>query len=238
MNCIIVDDEPLAREGMLLNLQNIAGVNIVGAFNSVRKAEEFMKNNQVDLIFLDVQMPGKNGLKFAAGLPKEVMVIFVTAYSQYALESYNTDAIDYLVKPVRQERLERAVKKAFTFHNLLDRKGTTEDVGIDFILIKANRRYHKIFFRNILYIQGLKDYVIIYTEQDKIITAMNLKTVYGYLDEQIFCRVSKSYLVNLRFISSFDSYTIYIKDTEIPIGNVYRQAFLEQYLGKNLSDQI
>lgn len=238
MNCIIVDDEPLAREGILLLLQGIPDVVVLGSFNSAKKANDFINDNPVDLIFLDVEMPGINGLTFATSLPKEILVIFVTAYSEYALESYEADAIDYLVKPVERERLERAIAKALFYHGLLGKKGITESIESDFMLIKAERRYHKIFFNDILYIQGLKDYVVIFTEGNKIITAMNLKTVSSYLDPSRFVRVSKSYLVNINHINSFDIHTIYIKSAEIPIGEVFRKPFLEIYFGKNFSDKI
>jgi DNA-binding LytR/AlgR family response regulator len=238
MNCIIVDDEPLAREGILLLLQGIPDVVVLGSFNSAKKANDFINDNPVDLIFLDVEMPGINGLTFATSLPKEILVIFVTAYSEYALESYEADAIDYLVKPVERERLERAIAKAFFYHGLLGKKGITESIESDFMLIKAERRYHKILFNDILYVQGLKDYVVIFTEGNKIITAMNLKTVSSYLDPSRFVRVSKSYLVNINHINSFDIHTIYIKNAEIPIGEVFRKPFLEIYFGKNFSDKM
>jgi DNA-binding LytR/AlgR family response regulator len=238
MNCIIVDDEPLAREGMLLLLQGIPGLTINGCFNSAKKARDYLQNNTADLIFLDIEMPGTNGLDFAASVPKDTLVIFTTAYSQYALKSYEVDAIDYLVKPVIKERLEKAVSKAFAYKNLLGRRGTTESMESDFMLIKAERRYHKILFKDILYIEGLKDYVVIYVEDNKIITAMNLKTIHAHLDAARFARVSKSYVVNIGYIDSFDNHTIYIKNAEVPIGDVFRKDFLELYLGKKLSDKL
>jgi DNA-binding LytR/AlgR family response regulator len=238
MNCIIIDDEPLAREGLLLVLQSIPSISIVGSFNSARKANAFMQENPVNLIFLDIQMPDLNGLEFAASLPKETLVIFTTAYSKYALDSYQVDAIDYLVKPVMKDKLERAVSKALVYHGLLNKPGTTESIEIDFILIKSERRHHKIFFKDILYIEGLKDYVIIYTDESKIVTAMNLKTIQKHLDPNSFARVSKSFLVNINHIDSFDRHTIYIKQAEIPIGDLFKKPFLEMYLGKNLSDKL
>jgi DNA-binding LytR/AlgR family response regulator len=238
MNCIIVDDEPLAREGMLLLLQGIPGLTINGCFNSAKKARDYLQDNTADLIFLDIEMPGTNGLDFAATVPKDTLVIFTTAYSQYALKSYEVDAIDYLVKPVIKERLEKAVSKAFAYKNLLGRRGTTESMESDFMLIKAERRYHKILFKDILYIEGLKDYVVIYVEDNKIITAMNLKTIHAHLDAARFARVSKSYVVNIGYIDSFDNHTIYIKNAEVPIGDVFRKDFLELYLGKKLSDKL
>lgn len=238
MNSIIVDDEPLAREGLLSSLQSIGGITVAGSFNSAKKASQFMQENHVDLLFLDIYMPGMSGLELAASIPKETLVIFTTAYSQYALDSYEVDAVDYLVKPIQQERLEKAVGKALNYHSLLNRHGTTESVEKDFMLIKAERRYYKIFFKDILYIEGLKDYVVIYTATGKIATAMNLKTVHAHLSIDSFARVSKSYLVNLSHIDSFDNHTIYIRQAEIPIGDVFRKAFLEAYVGKDLSGKL
>ncbi len=239
MNCIIVDDEPLAREGMLLQLQDIADITVTGSFNGVKKAQEFMDNNHVDLIFLDIQMPGITGLEFAAAIPNNTLVIFTTAYSQYALQSYEVEAIDYLVKPVNKERLLIAVQKAVTYNGLLKGQNAfMESMDTEFMLIKSERRYHKILFQDILYIEGLKDYVVIYVEGNKVVTAMNLKTIHGHLNQSVFSRVSKSYLVNINHIDSFDNHTLYIKNTEIPIGDVFRKDFLELYLGKNLSDKL
>ena len=238
MNCIIVDDEPLAREGMLLVLQDVKGITVKGSFNGVKKAKEFMTDNQVDLVFLDIQMPGVNGLEFASQIPRETLVIFTTAYSQYALKSYEVEAVDYLVKPIVKERLETAIQKALTYHNLLKAQGSTmENAEQDYMLIKSERRYHKILYNDIRYIEGLKDYVVIYLDDNKIVTAMNLKTIHGHLNQAQFVRVSKSYVVNLNHIESFDNHTIYIKASEIPVGDVFRKEFFELYLGRSLPDK-
>ena len=241
MNCIIVDDEPLAREGMLLLLQDIPDLNVIGSFNGAKKAKEFMSENNVDLIFLDIQMPGINGLEFAQTISEKTLIIFTTVYSQYALKSYEVDAIDYLVKPVIKERLEKAVKKAFSYGELLankEEKSTLESLETDYMLVKSERKFHKILFKDILFVEGLKDYVVMYVNDSKVITAMNLKTISQYLPESLFIRVSKSYLVNSSYIDSFDNHTIYIKSTEIPIGEVFRKKFLDQYLGKNITNKI
>jgi len=241
MNCIIVDDEPLAREGMLLLLRDIPELNILGCFNGAKKAKEFMVDNQVELIFLDIQMPGINGLEFAESISEKTLIIFTTAYSQYALKSYEVDAIDYLVKPIIRQRLEKSIKKAFSYHELLsnkEEKSTLESLETDYMLVKSDRKFHKILFKDIVYVEGLKDYVVVYVNDNKIITAMNLKTISQHLPENIFIRVSKSYLVNSSYIESFDNHTIYIKATEIPIGEVFRKKFLEQYLGKNIPDKM
>jgi DNA-binding LytR/AlgR family response regulator len=236
MKCIIIDDEPLAREGLLTQLRTIPDISVIGSFNSAKKASAFMQENLVNLIFLDIQMPDINGLEFAASLPKETLVVFTTAYSKYALDSYQVEAIDYLVKPIIKQQLERAVSKAQIYNGLFSRSGTTESIAIDYILVKAERRYHKILFENIFYIEGLKDYVLIHTRENRIITAMNLKTIQKHLDINSFARVSKSYLVNISHIDSFDKNTIYIRQAEIPIGDLFKKPFLKLYLGKDIPE--
>ena len=137
--------------------------------------------------------------------------------------------------------MEKSIKKAFAYRELLsgkEEKSTLESLETDFMLIKSDRKFHKLLFRDILYIEGLKDYVVIYVNDSKIITAMNLKTISQHLPEMHFIRVSKSYMVNVQHIDSFDNHTIYIKTSEIPIGEVFRKKFLEQYLGKNISDRL
>lgn len=236
MNCIIVDDEPLAREGMLLLLGEIGSLSVSGSFGSAKKALEFISENTVDLVFLDIQMPGLTGLEFASTIPDETLVIFTTAYSEYALESYEVDAVDYIVKPILKERLEKAVKKAFSYHELLvgkDTRTTVESASEDFILVKSDRKFHKISFDDIHFVEGLKDYVVIHCKNGKLITAMNLRTISKLLPVKNFVRVSKSYIVNTKHITAFDNHSLNIGSSEIPIGEVYRKEFLNLYLGNN-----
>lgn len=232
MKCIIVDDEPLAREEMSNLVQEISALEIVGEFSSAIGAMEFLKNNAVDLLFLDIEMPTINGLDFAQSLPTDKLVILTTAYSQYALQGYELDAIDYLLKPIKKERLAKAIAKASAYQKLLtfhEQKNTFEASNDNSILIKSDRKYYKITFDEIKFIEALKDYVVIYTRNNKLITAMNLKTIHQKLNSELFIRVSKSYLINMSFIDSFDSHTIYIDDAEIPIGEIYRDDFFQKY---------
>ncbi|MEF3078918.1 LytR/AlgR family response regulator transcription factor [Winogradskyella poriferorum] len=235
MNCIVIDDEPLAREAIQDLIEGQKNLTFIGSFNNAIKAEKFMTENEVDLIFLDIEMPRINGLEFAKKISKNTMVIFTTAYKEYALESYNLDAIDYLLKPVLPARFEKAIEKAFAFYKLLkSENGIVEKLTQNFIFIKAERKYYKILFEKILYIEALKDYVIIHTFRDKVITAMNLKTIHSKLPKDIFIRVSKSYIVNESAIECFDNNTIYINENEIPIGKVYQENFYNQYLNEPL----
>jgi len=161
-------------------------------------------------------------------------VILTTAYTQYALRGFELDALDYLLKPIKKDRLAKAIDKALTYKNLLNLKenqSTFEDANEDAVFIKSDRKYYKILFGDIRFIEALKDYVVIYTRTNKLITAMNLKTMHQKLPVHIFVRVSKSYLINLSFIDSFDNHTIYIDKFEIPIGEIYREPFFKQYTG-------
>lgn len=238
MNCIIVDDEPLARDELQAQIKEISKVEILGKFSNAPSALAFLKDNDVDLIFLDIEMPMVTGLEFAAQLLKKALIIFTTAYSQYALDSYELDAIDYLLKPIAKERLEKAINKAETYKKLLSddtEKSIIERGTDDFLIIKSERRFHRIKFSDIRYIEGLKDYVVIYTTSQKLITAMNLKNIHQKMPQNIFLRVSKSYIVNTNYVESFDHHSIFIGGYEISLGEVYKKEFFSIYSGGTLN---
>lgn len=233
MNCIIVDDEPLARTGMEMHISSVASLHLLGSFSNALAAADFMRSKEIDLIFLDINMPEISGLDFLKSMRNPPLVIFTTAYPQYALESYELNALDYLVKPIRIERFLKAINKAEDQLNLLrkdhDKKEADPD-GDDFIFIKADRKFFKLFYRDILYIEGLKDYVVIYSKDNKIITSMNVKTIAAQLPPTHFARVSKSYIVNVSHITSFDNELIYMHNIEIPLGQMFRDDFLKRYV--------
>lgn len=237
MNCIIIDDEPLARAEMQSLIKEVSEIEISGDFSNALTALDFLKKTQVDLIFLDIEMPLVTGLEFAQKLPKQSLIIFTTAYSQYALKSYELDAIDYLLKPIDKHRLEKAIKKAELYDKLLSQstiKNTIESNTNDFLFIKSDRRFYKLNFDEIKFIEGLKDYVVIHTKNQKLITAMNLKTIHQKIPNEKFLRVSKSYIVNVNFVDSCDNHNIYIDESEIPLGEVYRTNFFTVYSGSSL----
>ncbi len=239
MKCIIVDDEPIAREGMKLLVDLVYDLELQGVFSNVEDAGQFLKQHKTDLILLDIQMPEMDGLQFARHLSGDVQVIFTTAYAEYALEAYELEVVDYLVKPIREERFIKAIKRVRTLnktaqiHKTPDLKTETSN---DFMLIKAERKFHKILYRDVLYIQGLKDYVIIHLTDQKLITAMNIKNIYSQLPGIIFKRIGRSYILNMDHISSFDHNSVFIGDIEFSIGETYRDSFFDQYLmGKVVS---
>lgn len=237
MTCIIVDDEPLAREAIEILVSKSDGLNLLGSFNGAEAAGEFLAGNTADIIFLDIQMPGVNGIDFARNIPKETMVIFTTAFSEFATDSYEVDAIDYLIKPVKAERFSKAVEKAAAYSKLLQAdhwQNNIENVTDDYVFVKADRKMFKVHFKNILFIEGLKDYVVMHTESQKVISGMNIKTIFDQLPKSIFVRVSKSYVININHIDSVDNNTVYIGRNEIPIGNVYRDFFFNEYVTKKV----
>lgn len=240
MKCIIVDDEPLAREEMMALIKEVSSLEIAGVFSNAPAALDFLKTNEADLVFLDIEMPMVTGLEFAARLPKQILTIFTTAYPQYALKSYELDAIDYLLKPVDKTRLKKSITKAEAYKKLLSdetEKNIVESNTSDFLIIKSERRFYKISFDDIRFIEGLKDYVVIYSGNQKLITAMNLKTIHQKIPENIFLRVSKSYVVNKNFIDSFDYHSIYLGESEIPLGDVYRKEFFKIYSGGSFNPE-
>lgn len=240
MKCIIVDDEPLAREEMQALIKDVSQLEIGGVFSNAPAAMDFLKENDVDLIFLDIEMPMVTGLEFAEQLPGKTLTIFTTAYPQYALKSYELDAIDYLLKPIDKARLKKAITKAEAYGKLLSddtEKNTVASNTNDFLIIKAERRFYKINFADIRFIEGLKDYVVIHTSNQKLITAMNLKTIHQKVPQQIFLRVSKSYVINKNYIESFDHHNIYLGETEVPLGEVFKKDFFKIYSGGSFNPE-
>lgn len=235
MNCIIIDDEPLAREAMEILVQEGRQLCLLGMFNNAASAAQFMKEHSVDLVFLDIQMPGITGIEFAHTISKRTLIIFTTAYTEYALDSYEVDAIDYLVKPIEPERFQKAVSKALSYHALLmkeEKEAIETNISSDHFFVKSERKYFKVNYEDVLFIEGLKDYVILQLPEQRIITRMNMKGISELLPQEMFLRVNKSYIVNTRHIDSFDNNDIFIGNHEVAIGNSYRDAFFEEFLMK------
>lgn len=231
MNCIIIDDEPMARKGMKRLVEKRQELELAAMFDSACSAATWLEDNSVDLIFLDIEMPEVNGIELARQLPEECMVIFTTAYSEYALEGFEVDALDYLVKPVDPDRFNKAVDRAIAYRQLIDDAGSNDDSSEpEFIIVKADRRYIRVRHHDILYVEGLKDYVVIHLPERKIVTRMTVKAMEHTLPRQQFLRVSKSYIVNVDRITSFDNNDITIGTAEIAIGLSYRDSVMKALL--------
>lgn len=233
MKCIIIDDEPIARKGMKRLIEFHSDLKLTASFDSAESAEAWLSENQADLIFLDIEMPGMNGIEFARKLPEKCMVIFTTAYSDYALDSYEVEAIDYLVKPINKERFNRAVARAVTYKNLVDSTVVNSvDSDLEYIIVKSDRKFVRVRLDDILYIEGLKDYVIIHLLDKKVITRMIVKSMEEMLPKNKFIRISKSYIVNKQKVESFDNKDVNIGSTELAIGLSYREQVLNSLLEK------
>lgn len=231
MNCIIIDDEPMARKGMKRLVETRRDLHLAAMFDSSEAAIEWLQENCADLIFLDIEMRGLNGIEFARSLPLKSMVIFTTAYSEYALDSYEVEAIDYLMKPIDPTRFNKAVDRAVVYKGLLEEVNEPNtDPALDFIIVKADRKYVRVRLSDILYVEGLKDYVIIHVTDRKVITRMTVKAMEDMLPRKSFLRVSKSYIVNRDKIDSFDNNDVFIGEAEISIGISYKESVLNRLL--------
>lgn len=231
MKVIIIDDEPIARRGMRRLIDRHPELTLIAEFDSASKAKEWLVDNDTDLIFLDIEMPGMNGIEFARQIPESNMVIFTTAYSEYAVDGFELDALDYLVKPIDPVRFEKAIQRAASYKALIDKaeRGDVE-TDMEYIIVKADRKYVRVKLEEILYIEGLKDYMIIHLPQRKVVTRMTIKAMEEQLPKSRFIRVNKSYIVNRDKIDSFDNNDINIGSMEISIGLSYRESVLAKLL--------
>lgn len=230
MKCIVIDDEPLAREGMELNIESVPYLELVGEFNNALSALEFLQSNHVDLIFLDIEMPKIDGLSFLKSMKDAPLIIITTAYPQFALEAIELDVVDYLVKPIGIERFLKAANKAQSYYQLIQKSSQLEKFEDDYIYIRADRKFIRLFFDEIRFVKGMKDYVLIYTKEKRYMTAMNIKTILEGLPSSTFVRVSKSYVINIHFIDYIEIDFIIIGEHEIPLGRTYKNDFLNQHV--------
>lgn len=228
MKCIIIDDEPLAREGMELNVREVAYLEHCGSFSNALAANDYLSKHHIDLMFLDIQMPGITGLEFIKSLKHKPQIILTTAYPEHALEGFELQVTDYLLKPIRLSRFVKAVNKAKERYDLHREGGSEEN---PFIYIKSDRKYIKVYYEDICYISGLKDYVSIHCQDKKrITTAMNVKTILSQLPNHIFTRVSKSHVINVNFIEEVETDLIRMQGMELPLGKSYKEDFLQSFI--------
>ena len=235
MNCILIDDETPALQLLEDYVGQIPYLNILAACKSPIQALEVIKSNQVDLIFLDIQMPGLNGLEFIRSMKQPPMIILVTAYEEHAVDGFNLDVVDYLVKPVPFSRFLKAVEKARELHQLRQPQAKLPIAENDHVFVNANYSLVKVKIQDITFIEGLKDYVRINLEESKpVITRIGLKSIEEKLGSERFMRVHKSYIIALDKIESVQKSQLMIAGVEIPIGEGYRQE-LQGYINrKNL----
>jgi two-component system LytT family response regulator len=244
IRCLIVDDEPLALHVLEDYMSKIPFLQLIKATTNPIEALTLVQEGNVDLVFLDVQMPELTGIQFLRIANGKAKVILTTAYPQYALEGYDLDVIDYLLKPIAFDRFFKSVQKAQTVLQPATVAGSKpaesafaqpqQDFLSDFIFVKTEHKIQKMYLNDILFIEGLKDYISIFTSAERIITLQNMKKMEDALPAKHFTRVHKSYIVSINKIDSIERSRICIRDKIIPVGDTYREEFFKIVDGKNI----
>lgn len=239
IRCLVVDDEPLALEILTDYIEKVPFLTLQKATTSAFDGLSLVQQGAVDLVFLDVQMPELTGIEFLRIIEGKCPVVLTTAYSEYAIDGFEHSVVDYLLKPFALDRFYKAAQKAQqliqtkTNSTAPNEKIITSDAP-DFIFVKTEYRIQKIYINNILYIEGLKDYVSIFTTGERIITLQHMKKLEEALPHLRFSRVHKSFIVSIDKISSIERGRIFIEDKIIPIGDTYRDAFFKKIETRNI----
>ena len=230
INCIIIDDEPLARKGLKEYIADVEFLNLIGDFDSPLKATELLSKGSAQLLFLDIQMPKITGLEFFKSLQNAPPVIFTTAYPQYALDGFDLNALDYLVKPISFERFLKAALKAKEYHEMRQHNLDVNEKKEDYFFIKADNKLVKIFFDEILFVEALQNYVTIHTADKKYITYLTFKSVEEYLPAERFIKTHKSYIVSASKVNSIEGNDIRIGNHHVPISRNEKDEVMEKLL--------
>lgn len=224
ISCIIVDDEPLAREGLELLVKDTGFLKLAAICSNVMEASQVLAQEKIDLMFLDIEMPKIRGTDFLRGLTVKPLVIITTAYPNFALEGFELNVLDYLVKPITPERFLRGVNRAQEF---LQSQQPAHPASEAFFFIKSNNSYEKIAYLDILYIEGSQNYVTIYTLQNKFLTLSTLKAIEEQLPAAKFLRIQKSFIVAVDKIQSIVNNEIIIGTHKIPVSKNYKEELMK-----------
>ncbi len=221
--CLLVDDEPLAIEVLQSHIESVEQLEVIGTCNSAIKAMEFLKENKVDLIFLDIHMPKLTGTAFVRTMHSPPKVIFTTAFKEYAADAFELDAVDYLLKPISLERFLRAVNKLPNINVSDAQKKQEPDGSSGFTYFRSDRKMIKLFYDEILYIESIKDYIKIFRDgNNPILVKQTISATEDMLPKNMFLRIHRSFIVSIKKISAYTYYDVEIGKTEIPIGRLYR----------------
>lgn len=219
IKCIITDDEPVAREGLQSYVEKVDFLALTGVCEDAIQLNTLLKTEQPDLLFLDIEMPYLSGLDLLATLSNPPKVIITSAYEQYALKGYELDVTDYLLKPISFERFLKAVNKV---HDLLQKE--TAPAAEEFLFVKSDKQMKKVFLKDILFIEGLENYICIYTASDKILVHSTMKNIYNSLPESDFIQTHRSFIVNIHHVSLIEGNILNIASHEIPVARNYRET--------------
>lgn len=234
MTCVIIDDEPLAREILAGYMKKLGYVNLIGSFNNAIDAQEFLKTNKVDTLFLDIEMPEMSGIDLLRSLPHAPITVFTTAFRDYAFEGFELGVIDFLLKPISLSRFMTSLEKIKDFLSLkADNAGFEIDSGEPaFVFVKSGVQKIKLFFADVTHIQGLKDYAIIHAMTGKIVVKGSVKSMQQLFPAAQFIRVHKSFIVAKEKIRRIEKHRIIIGDHQIPIGRNYKEELERKISGR------
>jgi DNA-binding LytR/AlgR family response regulator len=231
INCIVIDDEPLARKGLKEYIADVDFLNLIGEFDSPLKAADLISRGEVQLLFLDIQMPKITGLEFFRTLQNPPPVIFTTAYPQYALDGFEMNALDYLVKPVSFERFLKAALRSKEFYEVREKNQTgASGLAADYFFIKADNKLVKLMYDEIIFAEALQNYVVIHTKDKKYITYLTFKSVEDYLPADKFIKTHKSYIVSAAKVESIEGNDIRIGLHHVPISRNLKDEVMEKLL--------
>lgn len=225
--CIIVDDEPLAQDVLENYVAKFENLTLAAKCNNAKEAEQHLSSAKVDIMFLDINMPGISGLEFIRTLTEPPAIIFTTAHAEHAVEGFELNAMDYLLKPISFDRFSKAVNKAIHYLNLELQEEQANNGEDDHIFVKADKKIIKIKLDDILYIEGLKDYVMIFVPGQRIITLQTMKNLEKRLPEGKFIRVHRSFIISVAKLKAVASHHVEIGEKQIPIGKNYKDAFMK-----------
>lgn len=228
LRCIAIDDEPLALELLEDNISKIPFLQLVASCSNAMEATIVMQQQEVDLLFLDIQMPGLTGLQFIQSMNVKPIIILITAYEKYALEGFNLDVTDYLVKPVSFERFVKACNKANELYQLKTKPKTPSNENVEYIFVNVDYSLHKVVIADIIWIEGLKDYIKIHLKSTAkpIVTRIPMKTIEEQLPASKFLRIHKSYIVSVTYITAIRKNSVFMGELELPVSENYREMLL------------
>ncbi|TAH09940.1 MAG: DNA-binding response regulator [Sphingobacteriia bacterium] len=221
IKCIAIDDEPLALQVIQEYCQRISFLSLEKVFTNTDEAKEYLKNNKIEILFLDIQMPDINGLQFYKSLPTKPIVVFTTAYKDYAVEGFSVDAIDYLLKPFEYDRFLKACYKAKEYVEFL----SSQELQLNSLFVKVNYEIMKINLKDIELIEALDDYIKLYIKPTPVLTLMTLKSITEKLPSRDFLRVHRSFIVPIHKIEKFSKTKVFVIGKEIPIGSSYSNVY-------------
>ena len=235
MNCIAIDDEPRALDVIKNYASKVPFMTLKETFTNSLKALDYLQKNKIDLIFLDIEMPNLSGLDFLRTLGSQPLVIFTTAYTEFAIDSFEFNVVDYLLKPIDFNRFIKSVNKALRLYNLTHQQSIEsnplqkENIRVDsYILVKSGTKIHKIFKDEVLYIQSDSNYVYFFTQTERIMSVFTMKEVLNHLSDDRFIRIHKSFIINLSQIDLIEKHQVTVKQNKIPIGYSYREHFFNK----------